>query len=186
MGAPVSIVDAQSGLPRFLGGVVVSDSFTRPDNTTAYASGDLVANSATAGSVAALTFSGAAVMNGGSFRIKRVRLTKDDDDVTNASFRLHLFDSDPVATAPEGGDNAAIQLNGALSSYLGSFALDMTATGIDIHNDGNAADGVPINGVDIVVSLSSGKAIYGLLEARGVYTPAAEEVFTAYVEIVND
>jgi len=49
-----------------------SASFTRPANTTAYADGDLVANSATAASVVPLTFTSSRVVGHGT--IARVRL----------------------------------------------------------------------------------------------------------------
>lgn len=153
--------------------------FTRPANTTQYASGDLVANSATTADVVAMSWPVAER----SCQVRRARLFKDDDDVTAASFRLHLFSANPVATNPANGDNGAIQLNGALKSYLGSVDFDMTASGIDIHADGNGAIGAPSKGEEI--NVRGVGDLYGLLEARGTYTPASGEEFTVDLEMVQ-
>jgi hypothetical protein len=154
----------------------VSDSFARPADTTQYASGDLVADSTTAGSVTALTFGG-----GDSGLIRRVLLTKDDDDTTSALFRLHLFSSDPTTTAPANGDNGAISLNTAIADYIGSFDFDMSSSP-DIYNSaGNLAVGVPLKGQEAFIPAGT-NTIYGLLEARGTYTPASGETFTVRIE----
>ena len=169
-----------------VGGHVVtpSASFIRPADATAYASGDLVANSTTAASVRPLMFANAVRQAGGSGRIRRGRLRKNSDDTTNPSFRLHLFDSDPTMVAPTSGDNGAIQLTGAMASHLGSIDFDMTA--IDIHADGNWDSGVPHVGQEINFVVPGGTALYGLLEARAAYTPADSEVFAVTLEIQQD
>jgi hypothetical protein len=56
--------------------VNISATFTRPANTTAYASGQLVANNVTAGSVTPMAFLLVSRYTGGAFRISRVRLNK--------------------------------------------------------------------------------------------------------------
>lgn len=171
---------------QIIGGVVhvATASFTRPANTTQYATGDLVANSATAASVTPLTFE-AGRGPGNGISIRRARLYKSDDDITSASFRLHLFSGDPTASALTAGDNGAISLNTAITEYLGSIDVDMTASP-DIYNTaGNLAVGVPLQGVEINHRPSS-NVIYGLLEARGTYTPASGETFTVALEIMQN
>ena len=160
---------------------VEKDSFSRPDNTTQYAVADLIANSATAGSVVAMTFPNSVGEVGKASMVRRARMTKDDDDLTAAVFRLHLFDADPVATDPQVGDNGTIvaALTDAYDNYLGFIDFDMV-TAPDLHTDANVAIGVPAHGSEII---SDGTYIYGLLEARGTYTPASEETFTVYLEI---
>ena len=71
----------------------LSASFTRPNDTTAYASGDLVANSTTAGSVVPLQIDlgNVAAVGHGITRITRARLTKSGTSPTNANFRIHLY-----------------------------------------------------------------------------------------------
>lgn len=162
----------------------ITASLTRPANTTQYASGDLIANSATASAVTPLTFNAAARYSGGSFFVRRARLTKSADSTTAAKFRLHLFDADPTATDPTNGDNGAIQLTGALSHHLGS--IDFTTIDADIHTDGNVLVAGPMQGSEITARLGSGQAIYGLLEARDTYTPASGEVFSVTLEIIQN
>lgn len=169
-----------------VGGLVttVSASVTRPSDTTQYAVGDIICNSTTASSVTAMTFSNVARLSGESVMIRTAKLTKSDDDVTSALFRLHLFDEDPTATDPTNGDNGAIQLTGVKDGWIGSIDFDLSTP--DIHTDGNAAIGVPLNGSEVTWRLGSGTTLYGLLEARATYTPASAEVFTAYLNVVQD
>lgn len=151
--------------------------FTRPNDTTAYASGDLVANSTTAGSVAALQFTVARVA-AGSGVIRRAKIKKSGTGVTNASFRLHLYTAAPT---PSNGDNGAWLTSGA-ANWLG--ALDVTVD--KVFSDGAAGTGTPLTGSDIAFALASGQVVYGLLEARGAYTPTAQETFDVLVEVLQD
>lgn len=156
---------------------IVSANFTRPADATAYASGDLVANNVTAGSVAALSWS-AARYSGGSAVVRRARLKKSGTSVTNASFRLHLYGSDPAAASGiSNGDNGAWLTKHA--GYLG--AIDITVD--KAFSDAAGGTGAPNVGSDITFVPSSGTTIYGLIEARGAYTPGNAEVFTAELEI---
>jgi hypothetical protein len=59
-----------------------SANFTRPADTTAYASGDLVANSTTAGSVVAMSFASATFGSGAPAQIRRVRILTSSTSVT--------------------------------------------------------------------------------------------------------
>ena len=89
-----------------------SASFTRPGDTTAYASGDLVANSTTAGSVVApvFTIGRSASGFGQQFRIDRIKISKSTVTTTNASFRVHLY---RIAPTVANGDNSAFSTSGA-------------------------------------------------------------------------
>lgn len=148
-------------------------SFTRPADTTAYASGDLVANSTTAGSVSPLTLITGNNITGGDQQVRRVRLRKTGTGVTNAAFRVHLYSSAPTVA---NGDNGAWSSTPA-ASWLGS--LDVT---IDkAFTDGAAGVGAPAVGSEI--AFSSAGSLYALVEARGAYTPASAEVFTVEAEI---
>ena len=74
----------------------LSQSFTRPNNTTAYASGQLVANSATAGLVVPMAFTVGGNSIPGQFRLSRIRLFKSGTSNSNAQFRLHLYAASPT------------------------------------------------------------------------------------------
>lgn len=158
-----------------IGGKVAnpSASFTRPADTTAYASGDLVANSTTSGSVTPMSFTAARVA-AGNFMIRRARLSKSGTGVTNAAFRLHLFTASPGVT---NGDNGVF-LSTQAATYLGYFDV----TSMMAFSDGASGIGAPGVGSEHGVALASGQTIYGLTEPRGAYTPISAEVFTWTLE----
>jgi hypothetical protein len=94
-----------------------SASFTRPADTTAYASGDLVANSTTVGSVVPLTFARVTKGSGQSSQIRRIGITKTGTSITNTTVRVHLFSVLP--TLATNGDNGAITIATGAAGYLG-------------------------------------------------------------------
>lgn len=159
-----------------LGGhaAVVSDNFTRPANTTAYASGDLVADNATAGSVTPMSFEIGRTGTAGGM-IRRARLLKSGTGVTNALFRLHLYSASPTVA---NGDNGAWSSNKA-ADYLGSIDVSVDKA----FTDGAAGNGQP--GVGSEINFTD-QTVYGLLEARGAYTPASAEVFTVDLEVIQN
>lgn len=153
------------------GHAVASASFTRPADTTAYASGDLVANSTTAGSVVAMTLSvGSAA--GVPARVRRVRVLADKADATNFNFRVHLFSVLGITCA--NGDNGAFSVNKA-ANYLGQ--IDVTAG--QLFTDGAMGTST----CDITVP---GGLAYALIEARAAYTPASASVVTLMLEVDQD
>lgn len=160
--------------------VRIQATFTRPADTTAYAAGDLVANSTTAGSVIPLSFTNAVRTTGDCLRIERVRVEKSGSSLTNAAFRLHLFESSPTTTV---GDNGVFNSAGALATnnvlnHAGTFPVTMSWSG----SDGAMGIGVPTTGAGATVSPTSGTTIFGLLEVTGAYTPASGEVFYVVIE----
>lgn len=146
----------------------LTDSFTRPDNTTAYAANDLVANNATAGSVTPLSWDEINVGKYGPVSISRVRVHKSGTTATDAQFRVHLFTASPTVA---NGDNGAFSASQS-ANYLGSTDATLVA-----FSDGCAQ--VSAISVPIITDFSgSSRTIYALIEALAAYTPAAEEVFT--------
>ncbi len=148
---------------------ISATAFTRPNDTTAYASGDLVANNTTAGSVTPMTFS---FQSGSAARIKKAELVRSASSVTNASFRLHLYRDSPTVA---NGDNGAWSSTG--SGYEGF--IDIAAPGTAFSST-SIAHGVYVNNSvasDLHIILDGDAKLYGLLEARGAYTPSAQETF---------
>lgn len=157
--------------------IAASSTITRPSNTTAYASGDLVANSVTAGSVNALQFTTAARISGGNGRVTGARIQKTANGVSGAAFRLHLFTVVPTFTA--NGDNDPISGNVVATDkgYLGY--IDITAmVGFSDVAWGTGAPDNTRGGLDFV---AVAQILYGVVEARGSYTPASAEVFTVSI-----
>lgn len=154
--------------------VTARASITRPADTTAYASGDLVAHSTDAGLVEPFVFA-VGRLPGGSGMVRRVRLVKTDVATANASFRLHLYAAIPRVA---NGDNGAWSSDGA-ANYLGSLDVSTDRA----FTDGAAGQGDPTNGAEINFVLAEGqRVLYGLLEARGAYTPGSAEKFTPTLE----
>jgi len=154
---------------------IVSASFIRPADTTAYAIGELVANSTTAGLVVPMMFNLPRIA-GGSGMIRRVRITTSSTSVTAAQFRLHLYNEVPV---PANGDNAAWSTSRAFE-YID--AMDVTVD--RAFTDGARGTGIAIVGSEINFAVPVGLVVYGLLEARAAYTPTSEERFTVTLEVM--
>ena len=175
----ILLLSAGVALANQLGDFINSSaSFTRPGDTTAYASGDLVANSTTAGSVVTpvVPVSRSASAFGQQLRVDRIKLLKSTVTTTNASFRVHLFKAAPTTLA--NGDNAAFSTNGA-SGYLGFF--DIAA--MQAFTDG--AVGFIATGAN-AITLESTTTVACLLEARGAYAPGNAEVFTIILEVAQN
>lgn len=151
---------------------ITAPSFTRPNDTTAYADGDLVANSTTAGSVTPLVFT---IPNKRSCIIRGAYATKTDQtDVANADFVLHLYRSSPTVA---NGDNGALSTD--ISNKIGTIDMGlMTAFTDDAY--------VMTYGGNFYIDSGSSRTIYGLLEADAAYTPAAQEVFTVGIVIEQE
>ncbi len=154
----------------------VAPFFARPADVTAYASGDLVANSTTAGSVTAMAFP---LMGLRSPKIVGAQIRKNTATATAATFRLHLFSAAPTVSA---GDNAAIAVSSSLANYFGYIDLDMTTAGSVI-----AAATLALRvGFTVPLGLGEGlTTIYGLMEARAAYAPGNAEQFTLALELCN-
>jgi hypothetical protein len=162
------------------GGYVANPTanFTRPADTTAYASGDLVANNTVGASVAAMTLTVGRVA-AGSAMIRRLKLHKSSTSVTSASFRVHLFRSPPETVT--NGDNGAFSVSG-VADYLGAWDVTIDRA----FTDGAAGYGTPVKGNDQSIKLASGTDIRALIEARAAYTPASEEVFTVSLDCLQN
>lgn len=158
----------------------ISGSFTRPNDTTAYASGDLVANSTTAGSVVPVTLGGFGESGGaGSTMIRRCVIRKSGTGTTSASFRVHLYDTSSITFA--NGDNSAWSTN-KVANYLGAFDVTVDRA----FTDGAWGAGAPVTGSELLERFASGQSLYAVVEARGAYTPTANEVFTITLDEVKE
>ena len=147
-------------------------SLTRPADTTAYTIGDLVANSATAGSVVPLAFDLGVQMHTQCF-IRRVRIYSTDTSITNAQYRVHFYKIPPT---PANGDNAAFSTNN-VANYIG--ACDVTLD--QVFTDGSFGIGTPNKGTDVSFIVAT-ENIYALIEARAAKTPDSAEVITVTLE----
>lgn len=154
----------------------ISGAFTRPADTTAYASGDLVANNTTAGSVTPISITLPNASQNQTI-VKRCRLMKSGTTATNGQFRVHFYGASPTVA---NGDNGAWSSNKA-ANYYGSIDVTVIA-----FTDGCVGTGATTAGAEMQINLPSGNVIYCLLEARAAYTPASAEVFTLIVECLDN
>jgi hypothetical protein len=153
--------------------IVPATRFTRPADTTAYAVGDHVANSTTAGSVTPLTFS----LKGVNMKSRLIgaRIIRGSTAVDMA-FRLWLYNDNPAADGAYIADNAAfagINTLAALNKVVGQVSV---ATG-DFVAGTSAAIALGYPTVSPVVDSSIDKALYGLLEARTAVALGNAETF---------
>jgi hypothetical protein len=157
---------------------LASATFTRPATAPTYASGQLVANSATAGSVVPMQFT-VARANDGTGMVRRCTLLKSSTGLTGASFRIHLYRASPT---PSNGDTGVWLTNNA-ANYLGSCDVTMDKA----FTDGAVGTGTPSVGSEINFKAATGtQLIYGLLEARGAYVGVSAETITPILEVVQN
>lgn len=153
---------------------------TRPNDTTAYASGDLIANSTTAGSVVPLDFNSEI---GTPAWLHRVVMRSSSPTVTNKNYRLFLFGTSPVVGAGDNGALAVTVANGSrtLLGVLGSTTAIATGTGgvsLNVFTPLDSA-GTFLRHYPMVVP----GRFYGLLVANAAYTPTALETFDCTAEL---
>lgn len=153
-----------------------SYSFTRPSDTTAYASGDLIANSTTAGSVVPLSW---AFPANAPAEIPAIRLTIDTALLANATFRLHLLNAIP--TFVTGGDNSAVAT--VVATGYDKLLLAYEGTLSTVTANGASGLLVPLDGLVVPIRKAPTAAVstllYGFLEARAAYVPASGSIWTA-------
>lgn len=168
-----------------VGGKIVTPttSTTRPADVTAYAVGDLVANSTTAASVVALSFTSAGRIASGNGAIVGASIQKSTNVTTSVALRLHLFTV--VPTFVTSGDNTAMTtvVVASAKGYLGY--IDVPAfTGF---SDVAWGSGAPDNSRGLIPFVAAATpTIFGVLEARGAFTPASAEVFTVFLGIMQN
>lgn len=171
-------VGSDNPLPVAAGRVVVvtAPTMTRPADTTQYSTGDLVANSTTAGSVVPLEFD----VGGGSGMVRKIRIrtNRTSGGTTNAVFRVFLFRTAPTVA---GGDNAAFNPANA-ANFIDAMDVVLNEQFSDgAANSSNGAAG------EINYSLPSGSTkLFGLVRAGAGYTPASAEQISVAIEILKD
>lgn len=159
--------------------MVPSYSFTRPSNTTQYATGQLMANSVTAGSVVVPSFSN--FSRTGSFYPVAVVMQKSATSTTSAQFRVHLYSVAPtIATTGDGGVYNSVVTGNA--GWIGSYDGTMQAS----HADGASVTCVPTEGLIDPFATGQNPTIYALIEVRSTYTPASAETITLRLVLENN
>lgn len=179
MGVPVET----SGGRFAAGGITAVSSirFVRLNNTTQYTALDVVSNNTVAGT-GAFKFANCARFPGGTGIIYSALLIDSVDASTNPNFSLTLFDTPNLTVA---GDNL-------IGTITDTEAESCVATMIF---DGTVASNIATVGGNLIVKCSPAMAfkcaegstdLWGVINDIGGYTPAALEVFTFKLFILQD
>ena len=163
-----------------VGGVITNPTatFTTTSATTAWTSNQLIANSATAGSVTPLTFTNTCRVNGGSASVRRAQIqVASDTGFAGQSLVLALYTSSPTFA---NGDRATWLTN--YSGFIGTIAVTLSQH----FSDYEQGIGVPVNGSELNFTCAGGSTtIYGAVISAGTLTPqAASKAVIAGLEIL--
>ncbi len=157
-----------------------TSTLTLPASTSAYGAGDLIANSATAGSVVVPSFSIA--NSAGAAIIPRIRLATNDATATawgNQTVQVDLWSSAP--TFANGDRGAWVPATGT-AAHLGSYTCALSVE----YGDGAYSECSPNVGTSTLLKLASGTAIYWTLESlTGSGVTGAGKTFTLTAEVLN-
>lgn len=159
-------------------GYSASASKTRPNDTTAYAALDVIAESDSAGTV--WTFTGVGPSGGGKVIIDALTLEIDVAAIPSGmgAFRLHLYSTSPTAI----NDNAAFNLpSGDRAKYLGYVE---TPTPIDLGATLWSETESMSFPVRKQVTLAS-NIVYGILQTVNAFTPTAQAVKSVTIHSVG-
>lgn len=151
-------------------GVSVSATQTRPNNTTGYSALDVVGTDAATN----LAFENI-LTAGAAFIITGAKLRIDINAIPSGmlGFRLHLYNAAPTAIT----DNAAYNLpSGDRAKYLGY--LDFLV----MEDMGDTLWAQATNTLSGKLAAES-TTLYGILQTIGAYTPAAQTVHTAFLDV---
>jgi hypothetical protein len=162
------------------GATLPSSTLTLTSATTAYTAGQLIANSATAGSVVVPSFSIA--NSGGYAAVGRFEISTNDATSTawgGQTISLDLWDAAPTFT---NGDRAAFLPATGVGHHIALFTCVMNPE----YGDGAYASCYPNVGSFVILHPSSGTAIYWSLTAQtGSGVTGASEVWTVKAELLN-
>lgn len=147
-------------------------SKTRPSNTTTYTAGDVINESASAGT--SWTLNSCVVGGGNSGRIVRARLESSANQTLKGQFQLQLFstaptadnDNDPFTPTDAENNNLVATIN---LFYADPGDISSGASGNCVYSSG------PID--EPITCASTDSALYGVLIAKNAYVPVSGEVF---------
>ncbi len=160
--------------------VIRKVAFTRPANTTAYAIGDEVSNSATATSVVPLKFENVTRSPLWTATILDAMLVDDTNEATLPALELWLFTSPPTTA----GDNVTCAFSDAdlVDRLVHVIPFYVSYAGI-LSTGGNTVFSAP--GINQSFYAPGGN-LFGIYLARNAYTPLASEIFTTKLRFLVD
>jgi hypothetical protein len=155
---------------------IAAASFTTPSGTTAYSAGQLIANSATAGSVTPLSFTVCRV-NAGTFQIDRIRAKTTDTGFAGQTLRIWLYKDAPTLTNGDHGTALSTE-----SNFLGETYVTLASH----FSDYEKGIGVPVGGLIKGDCATGSQVIYGLVVAGTAITPVGAKLVSVTVESTSN
>jgi len=157
-----------------------TSTLTLTATTTAYTAGQLIANSATAGSVVNPSF--VIANSAGGAVISRLRLSTNDTTATAWGAQTIQVDLWTVTPTWTNGDRGTWSPATGTGSHLAAFTCLMSAE----FGDGAYAECAPTVGTFASVKLPSGTSIFWSLQAvSGSGVTGASNAFTVAAEVLN-
>lgn len=169
---------------------IVTQSITRPGDTTAYAAGDVIGTAAsqildfTDAARGQVTQNGVTVGGpGGSGMLSTALLIDSANQATPPSLELWLFTAAPAAQI----DNAPFAVTDAeMANLVGIIPLAIARIGnVSAAAAGNLAIQSDVATLAFKCAPST-THLYGILVVRNAYTPVANEVFTVKLSALQD
>lgn len=161
-----------------------TSTLTLPAATTAYTAGQLIANSATAGSVVVPSF--AIANTAGGAIIPRLRLSTNDATATGWGAQTIQVDLWSVAPTFTNGDRAAWLPATGSASHLAAYTCTMAGTTAAVWGDGIAGECSVSPGNATTIKLASGTSVFWTLDAiSGSGVTGVSKVFTLTAELLN-
>jgi hypothetical protein len=158
----------------------ITDTLTRPADTTAYAAGDMVADSTSAPTANVLA--GAALANGRGGTIKAITLIDSANLATPGDFEIWFFN----AAYTLANDNAAFAPTDAVAETVQAI-VSLPGSGSIVGNAGADAAGnrvYQVKGIDKDFDCAAGNNdLWWALVVRNAYTPVSAEKFTLIVDV---
>jgi len=151
-----------------------SASLTRPADTTQYAVGDVVADSTTVPGL--MIFENASRIAGCGGRVTGAKCSKNTATVTNAQFRLYLYNA-PITAIADNAQHALLWANRAKRIGYIDFLLATSGTGSDCAED--IQQGLNLE----FIPQADTKTIYGILVALAAYTPGSADQLAVELRI---
>lgn len=163
-------------------GHTVSTGYTRPNDTTAYAAGDVVCDSTSSPTI--LTFTNVVKDRQGAAIIQSACLVSSASVATKPDFELWLFDTaitmdnDNAVFTPT--DAEMLTCVGVIAFPQSSFKVGDATVGAG----GNSICSIQNIGL-AVTTTTSVQNLFGVLVVRNAYVPVAQEVFTIRLNILD-
>lgn len=158
---------------------VITVSKVRPANVTAYAAGQIVADSTTAATL--WSFAGVARANGLGAILQSVELIDSVAQTLKPDLELWLFDTAPSTTA-QNDAQAWAPTDAEMKFCLGYVALATGAFKTAGPNGVIAAEGL----AKPLQCTAASVTVFGVLVVRNAYVPASAEELTLRMIVVQD